>query len=53
APEIKTLRYDQLRSVTITLREPQAVQLDGDSYGEITQMTVSVFPKAIDVKVPS
>lgn len=51
APEIKTLRYDKLRSVTITLKEPQAVQLDGDSYGEINRMTVSVLPQVLSVKV--
>lgn len=51
APEIKTLRYDKLRTVTITLREPQAVQLDGDSCGEIERMTVTVLPDALDVKV--
>ncbi|MDH6532853.1 diacylglycerol kinase (ATP) [Aurantimicrobium minutum] len=53
APEIKTLRYDQLRSVTITLKERQTVQLDGDSYGKINRMTVSVLPKVLTVKVPS
>lgn len=51
APEIKTLRYDQLRKVTISLREPQAVQLDGDSYGEIESMTVTVLPLALKVRV--
>ena len=53
APEIKTLRYDQLRSVTITLREPQAVQLDGDSFGEIHRLTVNVLPGVLTVRVPA
>jgi diacylglycerol kinase family enzyme len=53
APEIKTLRYDQLRSVTITLKEPQAVQLDGDSYGEIHRLTVNVLPGVLTVRVPA
>lgn len=52
APEIKTLRYDHMRTVTIRLREPQVVQLDGDSYGEIESMTVTVLPKVLKVRVP-
>lgn len=53
APEIKTLRYDQLRTVSISLKEPQVVQLDGDCFGKIQRLTVTVLPHVIDVKIGS
>jgi diacylglycerol kinase (ATP) len=52
APAIKTLRYDEMKTLKLTLKHPQIVQLDGDSFGEVAEFDVTVLPSAISVRVP-
>ena len=51
APAIKTLRYDEMKTLKLKLKRPQNVQLDGDSFGEVTEFDVTVLPHAISIRV--
>lgn len=46
------LRYRQCREITVVLREPEEIQLDGDHFGEIRSLRVTVEPNGLVVKMP-
>ena len=48
----KELSYRQAKEVTLVLREPEEIQLDGDPFGKIRAVRVSVEPNGLSVKMP-
>jgi diacylglycerol kinase (ATP) len=52
APKFRALRYTQARTLELKLRKPQRIELDGDSFGEVTSLRVAVVPRGLTVRVP-
>lgn len=48
----RELTYRQCREISLVLREPEEVQLDGDYLGEIRSVRVTVEPNGLVVKMP-
>lgn len=48
----RELRYRQCREITVVLRAPEEIQLDGDYFGEIVSLRVTVDRNALVVKMP-
>jgi diacylglycerol kinase family enzyme len=51
--DVKDVSYFQCRTLRIAVDEPQAVQLDGDEFGEAVTVRYRVDPGALTVKVPA
>lgn len=49
----RELSYQQCRRIEIWLREPEEIELDGDHFGEVTSVSVTVEPKALQVMMPA
>lgn len=50
-PRLRSIRYRQTPRVEWHLDEPQMVQYDGDTYGEVSSAVVTVLNKALCVRV--
>jgi diacylglycerol kinase family enzyme len=53
APALRTLQYAQAKTVHADFDTPQKVQLDGDSFGLVTSVTISAQPGAMTIRLPS
>ena len=49
----RELSYQQCRRIEVWLREPEEIELDGDHFGEVTSVTVTVEPKGLQVMMPA
>lgn len=47
------LRYLQCRHIDVVLKEPEAIQLDGDHFGEVRAVSIEVAPGALLIKDPA
>jgi diacylglycerol kinase (ATP) len=52
APKFRALSYTQARTLELRLVHPQRIELDGDSFGEVTALRVAVVPQGLTVRVP-
>lgn len=52
APGVSTIRYGQARTIVARFNRPQAIELDGDSFGDVVRARITVRPGAIVVRVP-
>lgn len=50
APIMKALVYRQTTELEVDFHEPQVIQLDGDSFGEVQHVQVRVLPHALTVR---
>ena len=48
----RELSYRQLRSIEITFQKPEEIELDGDHFGEVQTVRVSVEPGGLRVMMP-
>jgi diacylglycerol kinase family enzyme len=53
APAFHALRYAQARTLSVKFDAPQRIELDGDSFGEVSTLTVTVVPHGLTVRVPA
>lgn len=47
------LSYQQAQRIEISLRDPQEIELDGDHFGEVLSVRVTVDPGGLIVRMPS
>lgn len=52
APIFRALRYAQARTLHANFDRPQNVQLDGDDFGPVSSVSLSVKPGAISIRLP-
>ncbi|UFU04598.1 NAD(+)/NADH kinase [Ruania suaedae] len=52
APDLRALQYVQDRRLTARFDDPQKVELDGDSFGFVTAVTITIRPHALLVRGP-
>ncbi len=52
APRFHALRYTQAKTLEIRLHSPQRIELDGDSFGEVSTLRVRVVHHGLTVRVP-
>jgi diacylglycerol kinase (ATP) len=52
APTFHALRYSQARTLELRLHSPQRIELDGDSFGEVSNLRVSIVHHGLTVRVP-
>ena len=52
APSIHALRYTQAKTLELRLRSPQRIELDGDSFGKVSSLRVTVMHHGLTVRVP-
>lgn len=52
APRLRAMEYVQGRSLSARFESRQHVELDGDSFGEVTAARIQVRPRALTVRVP-
>ena len=52
APRFHALRYTQARTLEVRLHSPQRIELDGDSFGTVSSLRVTVVPQGLTVRVP-
>jgi len=52
APTFHALRYTQARTLEVRLHSPQRLELDGDSFGAVSTLRVSVVHNGLTVRVP-
>jgi len=52
APTFHALRYSQARTLELSLHSPQRIELDGDSFGEVSNLRVSIVHHGLTVRVP-
>jgi diacylglycerol kinase (ATP) len=53
SPDFKDLSYLRGAAITLTLETPQAIQLDGDEFGEAVGLRTWVDVGGINVKIPA
>ena len=53
APELRSLAYVQGRRFEARFKTPHIVELDGDSFGHVTRVRVSIRPGSLHVRVPA
>lgn len=51
-PDLRALGYVQARHLTVSFNIPQELELDGDSVGPVTAVTVSTRHKALTIRTP-
>ncbi|MEO6826883.1 MAG: diacylglycerol kinase family protein [Microbacteriaceae bacterium] len=51
APTLRALRYAQARTLHADFDTPQKVQLDGDDFGPVSSVTISVKPLAVTIRM--
>ncbi|GAB3805757.1 hypothetical protein GCM10028798_28050 [Humibacter antri] len=52
APGVSALRYGRARTIQARFNKPQAIELDGDSFGDVRRVRITVRPGAIAVRIP-
>lgn len=52
APGVSAIRYGQARVMLARFNRPQAIELDGDSFGEVMRVRITVRPSAVVIRVP-
>lgn len=52
APDLRALQYVQARRLTARFDRPQSIELDGDSFGEVTAATITIRPQGLRIRVP-
>jgi len=52
APGVSAIRYGQARVILARFNRPQAIELDGDSFGDVLRARITVRPRAVTVRVP-
>ncbi|MEO7006261.1 MAG: diacylglycerol kinase family protein [Terrimesophilobacter sp.] len=52
APALRALQYAQARTLHADFGAPHKVQLDGDNFGLVTSVTISVQPGALTIRLP-
>ncbi|WP_308116615.1 diacylglycerol/lipid kinase family protein [Occultella gossypii] len=52
-PDLRVLPYVRARTLTARFDPPQSIQLDGDGFGRVVAVTVTLRPRAIGIQVPS
>ncbi|MBK5238588.1 MAG: NAD(+)/NADH kinase [Actinomycetales bacterium] len=52
APTLHALSYTQARTLEVRLHSPQRIELDGDSFGEVSTLRVAVVHHGLTVRVP-
>jgi diacylglycerol kinase family enzyme len=52
APGVAAIRYGQARMIVARFNRPQAIELDGDSFGDVLRVRIAVRPGAVVVRVP-
>lgn len=52
APRLRAMEYVQGQSLAARFEMPQHIELDGDSFGEVTAATIRIRPRALTVRVP-
>lgn len=50
--ENEALRYVKVKSVTVKLRDPEDIEIDGDEFGKAVGFRTSVKPGGLTVRVP-
>jgi diacylglycerol kinase family enzyme len=50
AGEFGGLQYAQARSLVVRFAEPQQIQLDGDSFGIVSALKISIVEAALPVR---
>jgi len=50
--EVRALNYERGRSLSVSLRREEAVELDGDGFGDCVALRTWVVPGALTVRVP-
>ena len=51
-PRLRALQYVQARRLTARFDSPQQIQLDGDGFGPITAVHLTIRPQALRIRVP-
>ena len=52
APSLRALQYAQAKTLHADFDKPKKVQLDGDNFGLVTSVTISVQPGGLTIRVP-
>jgi len=52
APGLRALQYVQARALTARFEQPQTIEIDGDSFGDVVGVTVTLAPQPVSVRVP-
>lgn len=52
APDLRAMQYLQGKRLTARFDEPQDIQLDGDGFGAVRTVTVTVRPGGLNIRVP-
>lgn len=52
APRFHALRYTQAKTLEIRMTSPQRIELDGDSFGEVSTLRVKIIHHGLTVRVP-
>lgn len=50
-PQPRAIRYAQASSMRVRFDEPQEIQLDGDPYGTVVSVTLTIEPRALTIRV--
>lgn len=50
APQLGALQYAQAQTLTVRFAEPQQIQLDGDSFGTVTALKISVRHRGLRIR---
>lgn len=53
SPKVRAISYAQARTMRVRLDEPQEIQLDGDSHGTVTSVSLTNLHHALVVRVPT
>lgn len=52
ALDLRALQYVQARRLTARFDRPQYIELDGDSFGMVTAVTIALHPRGLNIRVP-
>lgn len=52
APTLRALQYAQAKTLHADFGKPQKIQLDGDNFGRVISVTISVQPGALMIRMP-
>ncbi|MFI8527281.1 diacylglycerol/lipid kinase family protein [Promicromonospora sukumoe] len=52
APRLRAMEYVQGQRLAARFESPQHIELDGDSFGEVTDVRISIRPRVLTIRVP-
>lgn len=52
-PDLRALQYVQARKMTTRFDPPQPIQLDGNSFGTVAAVTITVHHRGLTIRVPN